>query len=710
MGYQAPTAREVRLRIEGMHCASCAARVERGLNRVDGVSASVNYLTEQATVQCPPEVEVGRLVDAVESAGYTAHAAGRGHDGGHHHDDEPAAVLRRRLALAVALTVPVVLMGMVSALRFSGWEWASLVLATPVVFYAGWGIHRSTIGSARHGVAQMDTLITLGTLAAWTWSAVVLVAGLETDTYFEVAAVVTTLILVGRLLEAGAKRRSGDAIRRLLELGAHDVRILRDGREERVPIEALTVGDLFVVGPGETVATDGVVEDGSSAVDQSMLTGEPVPVEVGPGDGVTGATVNAHGRLIVRATRIGADTALARIAALVDEAQSGKAPAQRLADRVSAVFVPVVMVIAAATLAGWLLAGASASDAFTAAVSVLIIACPCALGLATPTALMVGTGRGAQLGVLIRGPEILERTRRIGTIVIDKTGTVTEGRMELAGVTPLNGAGRAEILRLAGAVEAASEHPIGRAVADAARAEAGDLPPVRDFANLPGKGVRGTVEGHAVEVGRGVGAITVSWDGEERAELAVRDAVKPTSAEAVSALRGLGLVPILLTGDSQETAATVAREVGIERVVAGVSPQGKVEEIRRLQASGEVVAMVGDGVNDAPALAQADLGLAMGTGTDVAIAAGDLTLVSGDLRAAVDAIRLARRTLRTIRANLFLAFVYNVAAIPLAAAGLLNPVIAAAAMAASSLFVVGNSLRLRRFRGIRAAVPGEARG
>jgi Cu+-exporting ATPase len=708
MGYQAPTLREVRLQIEGMHCASCAARVERGLNGVDGVSASVNYLTEQATVRCPPQVEVEQLVDAVESAGYAAHAAGHGH-AGHHHDDEPAAVLRRRLALAVALTVPVVLMGMVSALRFPGWEWASLVLATPVVFYSGWGIHRSTLASARHGVAQMDTLITLGTLAAWSWSVVVLVAGLDTDTYFEVSAVVTALVLLGRLLEAGAKRRSGDAIRSLLELGAHDVRILRDGREERVPIDALAVGDLFVVGPGETVATDGVVMDGRSAIDRSLLTGEPVPVDVGPGDGVTGATVNANGRLIVRATRVGADTALARIAALVDEAQSGKAPAQRLADRVSAVFVPVVMGIAAATLAGWLLAGASASDAFTAAVSVLIIACPCALGLATPTALMVGTGRGAQLGVLIRGPEILERTRRIGTIVLDKTGTVTEGRMELAGVTPLNGAGRAEILRLAGAVEAASEHPIGRAVAAAARAETGDLPPVRDFANLPGTGVRGTVEGHTVEVGRGQGAITVSWDGEQRAELAVRDAVKPTSAEAVSALRDMGLVPVLLTGDSPEAAAAVAREVGIERVVAGVSPHGKVEEIRRLQASGEVVAMVGDGVNDAPALAQADLGLAMGTGTDVAIEAGDLTLVSGDLRAAADAIGLARRTLRTIRANLFLAFVYNVAAIPLAAAGLLNPVVAAAAMAASSLFVVGNSLRLRRFRGIRAAGPEDAR-
>jgi Cu+-exporting ATPase len=710
MGYPSGTEQELRLRIDGMHCASCAARVERGLNRVDGVSASVNYLTEQATVRCRPDVEVAQLVGAVESAGYAAHPAGHEHAGGHHHhDDEPAAVVRRRLVVAVALTVPVVLMGMISELHFSGWEWVALALSTPVVFYSGWGIHRSTLTSARHGVAQMDTLITLGTLAAWSWSVVVLVAGLDADTYFEVAAVVTTLILVGRLLEAGAKRRSGDAIRRLLELGARDVRVLRDGREERVPIEALAVGDRFVVGPGEKVATDGVVEDGHSAVDVSMLTGEPIPVEVGPGDGVTGATVNAHGSLVVRATRVGADTALARIAALVDEAQSGKAPAQRLADRVSAIFVPIVMVIALATLAGWLLAGATASDAFTAAVAVLIIACPCALGLATPTALMVGTGRGAQLGVLIRGPEVLERSRRIGTIVLDKTGTVTEGRIELAGVTLLDGAGRADVLRLAGAVEAASEHPIGRAVAAAARSETGDLPPVHDFVSVPGSGVRGTVEGHAVEVGRGSGAITVAWDGAPRAELAVRDAVKPTSAAAVAQLRRMGLTPVLLTGDTQSAAERVARDVGIDRVVAGVSPQGKVDEIRRLQAAGEVVAMVGDGVNDAPALAQADLGLAMGTGTDVAIEASDLTLVSGDLRGAVDAIGLARRTLRTIRANLFWAFAYNVAAIPLAAAGLLSPVIAAAAMAASSLFVVGNSLRLRRYRGVRVAGTGEAR-
>ena len=711
MGYQSGTEREVRLRIDGMHCASCAARVERGLNRVDGVSASVNYLTEHATVRCPPDVEVERLVGAVESAGYTAQEAAHEHAGGqHHHDDEPAAVLRRRLVVAVALTVPVALIGMVSALHFAGWEWVALALATPVVFYSGWGIHRSTLRSARHGVAQMDTLITLGTLAAWSWSVVVLVAGLDADTYFEVAAVVTTFILVGRVLEAGAKRRSGEAIRRLLELGAHDVRVLRDGREELVPIEALAVGDRFVVGPGEKVATDGVVEAGRSAVDVSMLTGEPIPVEVGPGDGVTGATVNAHGRLVVRATRVGADTALARIAALVDEAQSGKAPAQRLADRVSAIFVPVVMAIAVATLAGWLLAGAAPSDAFTAAVAVLVIACPCALGLATPTALMVGTGRGAQLGVLIRGPEVLERTRRIGTIVLDKTGTVTEGRIELAGVTLLDGSGRADVLRLAGAVEAASEHPIGRAVAAAARAENGDLPPVRDFVNVPGTGVRGTVEGHAVEVGRAATAITVSWDGEPRAQLAVRDAVKPTSAEAVAQLRRMGLVPVLLTGDTEDAAQRVARDVGIDRVVAGVSPAGKVSEIRRLQVAGEVVAMVGDGVNDAPALAQADLGLAIGTGTDVAIEASDLTLVSGDLRSAVDAIGLARRTLRTIRSNLFWAFAYNVAAIPLAAAGLLSPVIAAAAMAMSSLFVVGNSLRLRRYRGVRAAGPEEARG
>ncbi|HEY3764600.1 MAG TPA: heavy metal translocating P-type ATPase [Gaiellales bacterium] len=700
---------ELRLDISGMHCASCAARVERGLNGVEGVTASVNYLTEQATVRCSPEVTIDRLVGAVDATGYTAApAAPPSPGGGHHHHDEPQSALRRRLAAAVLLTIPVALLGMAPQLRFAHWQWAALALSTPVVFYAGWGIHRSTLQSARHRAASMDTLISMGTLAAWTWSAVVLVAGLDVDTYFEVAAVVTTLILLGRSLEAGAKRRSGDAIRALLELGARDVRVLRAGGEAVVPVSELVVGDRFVAGPGEKIATDGVVVEGASAVDQSMLTGEPVPVEVAAGAQVTGATVNTYGRLVVRATRVGADTALARIAALVDQAQSGKAPVQRLADRVSAVFVPAVIVIALATLAGWLVAGASAATAFTAAVSVLIIACPCALGLATPTALMVGTGRGAQLGILIRGPEVLERTRRVATIVLDKTGTITEGRMVLETVTSIDGASRAEVLRLAGAVEAASEHPIAHAVATAARAELGALPAVTGFRNEPGAGVRGKVEGHEVQVGRGTDGITVAWDGAARGTLTVREAVRPTSAAAVAEMRRMGLVPLLMTGDSREAAERIAREVAIDRVVAGVSPEGKADEIRRLQARGEVVAMVGDGINDAPALAQADLGLAIGTGTDVAIEAGDITLVSGDLRAAADAISLSRSTLRTIRANLFWAFAYNVAAVPLAAAGLLRPEIAAAAMAASSLFVVGNSLRLRRFRGVRAADRMEA--
>ncbi|MBA3734591.1 MAG: cadmium-translocating P-type ATPase [Actinobacteria bacterium] len=710
------------LPIEGMTCASCAARVEKKLNKLEGVAATVNYATETATVQYDPEqAEPEALAKAVESAGYHAVLQAEGEVAAQPARD-PVRELRVRLVVSAALTLPVLLLAMVSPLQFDYWQWLSLQLATPVVFWGGWPFHRAALVNLRHGAATMDTLISLGTLAAWGWSVVALffldaglpgmrmkfdlsfgAGGASGEIYLEVAAIVTVLILVGRFLEARAKGRAGEAIKSLLELGAKEARVLRDGQELLVPIDDLRVDDRFVVRPGEKIATDGVVEEGESALDQSMLTGESVPVEVQPGSEVAGATINTYGRLVVRATKVGAETALAQIGRLVTEAQAGKAPVQRLADRVSAIFVPIVIAVAVLTLGFWLGASATPEFAFAAAVAVLIIACPCALGLATPTALMVGTGRGAQLGILIKGPEILEQTRRIGTIVLDKTGTVTEGRMELVDVAPVNGATRADILRLAGAVEAASEHPIAQAVAVTARNEVGALPAVSGFRNVPGIGVLGVVDGHEIEVARRDGAITVSWDGTPRATLTVRDTVKESSPEAVRQLKGLGLTPVLLTGDDEVTAQRVADEVGIERVLAEVLPQEKEAEIRRLQDAGEVVAMVGDGVNDAPALARADLGIAIGTGTDVAIEASDLTLVSGDLRGAADAIRLARRTLRTIKGNLFWAFAYNVAAIPLAVAGYLNPIVAAAAMAFSSVFVVTNSLRLRRFHSTREA-------
>ncbi|MFE4175154.1 heavy metal translocating P-type ATPase [Streptomyces sp. NPDC056909] len=788
---------EVELAIGGMTCASCAARVEKKLNRMDGVEATVNYATEKAKISYrDTDIAVQDLIATVEATGYTARRpapvvpepADTEITGTGPADTEPPEdaakdaelrSLRERLITAVVLSVPVVAMAMIPALQFDYWQWLSLTLAAPVVTYAGYPFHRAALTNARHGAATMDTLISVGTSAAFLWSLWALFFGTagmpgmthpfeltitRTDgagnIYLEAAAGVTAFILAGRYFEARSKRKAGAALRALLELGAKEVTVLREGRETTVPTARLRVGDRFLVRPGEKIATDGTVVEGSSAVDASMLTGESVPVEVSAGDAVTGATLNAGGRLVVEATRIGADTQLARMARMVEDAQNGKAAVQRLADRVSAVFVPVVIGLALATLGFWLGNGAGLTAAFTAAVAVLIIACPCALGLATPTALLVGTGRGAQLGILIKGPEVLESTRRADTIVLDKTGTVTTGKMTLLATHTAAGADETEVLRLAGALEHASEHPIARAVAAGAaerlagreqltdgrpatgsverpatdpggRPAAGSverpgaLPTPEDFANVPGLGVQGTVDGHAVLVGRaqllagrkillpaglerrkteaeaaGRTAIAVAWDGEARAVLEVADAVKDTSPEAVRRLRALGLTPILLTGDNKAVAASVAAEVGIDpdQVIAEVMPEDKVDVIKKLQAEGRSVAMVGDGVNDAAALAQSDLGLAMGTGTDAAIEAGDLTLVRGDLRTAADAIRLARRTLTTIRVNLFWAFAYNVAAIPLAAAGLLNPMIAGGAMAFSSVFVVGNSLRLRGFK------------
>ncbi|MDA2894883.1 heavy metal translocating P-type ATPase [Mycolicibacterium sp. BiH015] len=729
----------VELTIGGMTCASCAARVEKKLNKLDGVIATVNFATEKARVEFGDTVSPDQLVAAVESAGYRAELPAAAEDAAPEVD--PTAALRQRLLICVALSVPVIAMAMAPALQFTYWQWLSLTLAAPVVVWGAWPFHRAALTNLRHGAATMDTLISIGTLAAFGWSIYALFWGTagvpgmthpfeltiaRTDgsgnIYLEAAAGVTTFILAGRYFEARAKRRAGAALRALLELGAKQVTVRRGAAEQRIPIEQLAAGDEFVVRPGEKIAADGVVVEGASAVDASMLTGESMPVEVAPGAQVVGATVNVDGRLVVRAERIGSDTQLAQMARLVEDAQNGKAQAQRLADRISGVFVPIVIALSVATLGFWIGSGLSAAAAFTAAVAVLIIACPCALGLATPMALMVGTGRGAQLGIVIKGPEVLESTRRVDTMIVDKTGTVTTGRMTLVDVFAVEGVQPDEVLRVAGAVESPSEHPIAAAIATGAREKLGELPTVEAFANLRGLGVQGSVDGRRVLLGRlrlmsdrsfgipdelrqavqraesdGRTAVVVGWDGSARGVLMVADTVKPSSAEAISLLKRLGLTPIMVTGDNEAVARSVAGQVGIDEVIAGALPQDKVDTVTRLQGEGKVVAMVGDGVNDAAALAQADLGLAMGGGTDIAIEASDLTLVSNDLRAVPDAIRLSRKTLSTIKSNLFWAFAYNIAALPLAAAGLLNPMIAGAAMAFSSVFVVTNSLRLRAF-------------
>ena len=741
----------VELQIGGMTCASCAMRIEKKLNKLDGVTASVNYATEKAKVTIPAGYDPALLIAEVEKTGYSAalpapkKAKNDTAEGGDADDADPELTsLRNRLIVSIVLSVPVIAMAMVPALQFTYWQWASLALAAPVIVWAAFPFHKAAWANLKHGTATMDTLISMGTTAAFLWSLYALFFGTAgtpgmthpfeltlapsegaANIYLEVAAGVTMFILAGRYFEKRSKRQAGAALRALLELGAKEVSVLRDGVETKIPVEDLQAGDEFIVRPGEKIATDGVVVSGTSAVDASMLTGESVPVEVAEGDPVTGATVNAGGRLVVRATRVGSDTQLAQMAKLVEDAQTGKAEVQRLADKISGVFVPIAILIAVVAMGAWLGAGFPVAAAFTAAVAVLVIACPCALGLATPTALLVGTGRGAQMGILIKGPEVLESTRKVDTVVLDKTGTVTTGKMTLVNVVTEPGTDADELLRLAGALEDASEHPIAQAIAKGATQQTGTLPTVEGFTNLEGKGVQGVVDGHALIVGResllaewslrlsaevaaakaqaeseGKTVVAVGWDGAARGILIVADTVKPTSKEAIAQLKALGLTPVLLTGDNEAVARQIAAEVGIDQVIAEVLPKDKVDVVTRLQGEGKVVAMVGDGVNDAPALAQADLGLAMGTGTDVAIEASDITLVRGDLRSAADAIRLSRKTLGTIKTNLFWAFAYNTAAIPVAALGLLNPMLAGAAMALSSVFVVGNSLRLRGFKSI----------